>query len=134
MRIRFILVSMALACASAAMAQSPYESSGRFCQVCAMKLRDQALLKVEPQVFVPTTSRSVQSRVTRGKRPSLRPFSGSASRPRVNNPVPNHKSSWDANWTANYGGFDNPDAPRAAQLHPVIVHSAAEPVLLRAAL
>ena len=27
-----------------------------------------------------------------------------------NNPVPNYKSAWDANWTLNYGGFDSPDA------------------------
>ncbi|GAA5484648.1 hypothetical protein Hsar01_03894 [Haloferula sargassicola] len=32
--------------------------------------------------------------------------------PTQNNPVPNCKSSWDQNWMANYGGYDNPD-PRA---------------------
>jgi hypothetical protein len=26
-----------------------------------------------------------------------------------NNPVPNHMSSWDMNWAANYGGTDDPD-------------------------
>jgi len=26
-----------------------------------------------------------------------------------NNPVPNYKSCWDANWTSNYGGFDTPE-------------------------
>ena len=40
-----------------ARAQSPYESSADFAKY-AMKLREQALLKVEPQVFVPTTSRT----------------------------------------------------------------------------
>lgn len=30
-------------------------------------------------------------------------------RPTVNNPVPNHKSSWDVNWARNYGGTDTPD-------------------------
>ena len=30
-------------------------------------------------------------------------------RPTANNPVPNYKSSWDARWAKNYGGFDNPD-------------------------
>jgi hypothetical protein len=29
--------------------------------------------------------------------------------PSGNNPVPNRSSSWDKNWTRNYGGFDNPD-------------------------
>src|SRR5712691_13454382 len=35
---------------------SPYATSADFAKY-AMKLRDQALLKVEPQVFVPTTSK-----------------------------------------------------------------------------
>lgn len=30
-------------------------------------------------------------------------------RPTKNNPVPNHISSWDANWAKNYGGTDDPD-------------------------
>src|SRR6185369_11597700 len=32
--------------------------------------------------------------------------------PNGNNPVPNRSSSWDKNWTRNYGGFDNPDSSR----------------------
>ena len=46
---------------------SPYESSADFAKY-AMKLREQALLKVEPQVFVPTTSRPSARRVFRGRR------------------------------------------------------------------
>jgi hypothetical protein len=30
-------------------------------------------------------------------------------KPTANNPTPNRSSSWDANWTKSYGGFDNPD-------------------------
>lgn len=29
--------------------------------------------------------------------------------PTENNPVPNTKSSWDANWMANFGGYDDPN-------------------------
>jgi hypothetical protein len=29
--------------------------------------------------------------------------------PSANNPTPNRSSSWDANWTKNYGGFDDPN-------------------------
>src|SRR5947208_3017085 len=29
--------------------------------------------------------------------------------PSFHNPVPNRASSWDKNWTRNYGGFDNPE-------------------------
>jgi len=48
------------------MAQSPYESSADFAKY-ARKLREQALLKVEPQVFVPTASRTARRRATLGK-------------------------------------------------------------------
>jgi hypothetical protein len=30
-------------------------------------------------------------------------------RPTENNPAPNHISSWDARWAANFGGYDNPN-------------------------
>ena len=34
-------------------------------------------------------------------------------KPSGNNPVPNRSSSWDANWTKSYGGFDDPNrSPR----------------------
>jgi hypothetical protein len=33
-------------------------------------------------------------------------------KPTRGNPVPNHKSSWDAKWAANYGGTDTPDAAK----------------------
>lgn len=31
-------------------------------------------------------------------------------KPTANNPTPNKSSSWDGEWTKNYGGFDDPDA------------------------
>jgi len=90
-----------------ALAQSPYESSADFAKY-AMKLRQEALLKVEPQVFVPTTSRNTFSRFPWKTNIVTTVFwIGEAAG--GNNPVPNVKSSWDANWTYNYGGFDNPD-------------------------
>lgn len=30
-------------------------------------------------------------------------------RPSAHNPVPNNKSTWDANWARNFGGYDNPN-------------------------
>src|SRR5256886_5127818 len=30
-------------------------------------------------------------------------------KPSGNNPVPNRRSSWDKDWTRNYGGFDDPN-------------------------
>ena len=40
-------------------------------------------------------------------------------RPTANNPVPNRASSWDKNWTQNYGGYDNPDRSQRRDLIPV---------------
>lgn len=40
-------------------------------------------------------------------------------RPSGNNPVPNRASAWDANWTKNYGGYDNPEQSRRRDFVPV---------------
>src|SRR4051794_29208319 len=39
-------------------------------------------------------------------------------KPTANNPVPNRSSSWDKNWTENYGGFDNPDRAQRRDFIP----------------
>src|SRR5437868_14942403 len=109
MRNGFILAILALVGVSSAAAQSPYESAADFAKY-ARKLREQALLKVEPQGFVPTASRT--STTTRYPWKSnivttpvwIREQAGG------NNPVPNHKSTWDANLASNYVGYDNPDS------------------------
>ena len=55
-------------------------------------------------------------------------------KPTANNPVPNRSSSWDANWTKNYGGLRRSRDVETSRFHPGEIHAAAEPVLLRAAL
>lgn len=96
---------------------SPYESAADFAKY-AQKLREQALLKVEPQVFVPTSSRPTFSQFNWKSNIVTTVFwIGEAAG--GNNPVPNVKSSWDANWTANYGGFDTPDASARRNYIPV---------------
>lgn len=109
-----LLASLSVICARG---QSPYESSADFAKY-AMKLREQALLKVEPQVFVPTTSRNTISRFP-WKTNIVTTIFWVGERAAGNNPVPNHKSSWDANWTYNYGGFDNPDSSARRNYLPV---------------
>jgi hypothetical protein len=39
-------------------------------------------------------------------------------KPTANNPVPNLSSSWDTNWTKNYGGFDDPEKSRRHDFIP----------------
>src|SRR4051812_25814532 len=106
MRRFLLLFGLFVVTASGLCGQSPYESSADFAKY-AMKLREQALLKVEPQVFVPTTSRASMTRYPWKTNIVTTVFwIGEAAA--GNNPVPNVKSSWDANWTSNYGGVDTP--------------------------
>lgn len=100
-----------------ASAQSPYESAADFAKY-AMKLREQAMLKVEPQVFVPTSSRTSTQRYP-WKTNIVTTVFWIGEQPTQNNPVPNTKSSWDANWTANYGGYDTPDPNQRRNYIPV---------------
>src|SRR5215467_8601546 len=86
---------------------SPYATAADFAKY-AMKLREQALLKVEPQVLIPTSSRPAVQRY-QWKSNIVTTVFWVGEQAGGNNPVPNYKSSWDYNWTANYGGTDNPD-------------------------
>jgi len=112
-----LIAAGSLAAAIFAGAQSPYESSADFAKY-AMKLRAQALLKVEPQVFVPTTSRFSSSRYP-WKTDIVTTIFWIGEMPTANNPVPNHKSSWDSDWTRNYGGYDDPDSSRRHDYIPI---------------
>lgn len=111
------IISLFLAAASGVCAQSPYESSADFAKY-AMKLREQALLKVEPQVFVPTSSRTSTQRYP-WKTNIVTTVFWIGEQPTENNPVPNTKSSWDANWTQSYGGYDTPDNGNRRNYIPV---------------
>jgi hypothetical protein len=96
---------------------SPYATAADFAKY-AMKLREQALLKVEPQVFVPTSSRpAVQRYAWKNNIVTTVFWIGESAG--GNNPVPNFRSSWDLNWQANYGGFDNPDRSARRSYIPV---------------
>lgn len=102
-------------------AQSPYSSSNDFAKY-AMKLRESALLKLEPQVFIPTTTRpSLFS--SGGKYPWKEKIVTTVfwvgELPTQNNPVPNTASSWDPNWTQSFGGFDNPDPNMRRNFLPI---------------
>ena len=104
-----ILIAVSAACALPAAGQSPYVSSADFAKYAA-KLRESAILKMEPKVVIPTASRTLG---VAGKYPWKtnivttifwigEPAGG-------NNPVHNVSSSWDLNWESSYGGYDNPN-------------------------
>jgi hypothetical protein len=96
---------------------SPYATAADFAKY-AMKLREQALLKVEPQVFVPTSSRPMTQRFP-WKINIVTTVFWVGEQAGGNNPVPNYRSSWDLNWTTNYGGFDTPDPSSRRNYIPV---------------
>jgi hypothetical protein len=96
---------------------SPYATAADFAKY-AMKLRELALLKVEPQVFVPTASRPAPTRFP-WKTNIVTTVFWIGEQAGGNNPVPNYKSSWDLNWTQNYGGFDTPDTSARRNYIPV---------------
>ncbi len=92
-------------------AQSPYSSNADFAEHARL-LRDNALLKVEPQVFVPSTNVTSPRFFSRSpwKENIITTVFWIGERPTKNNPTPNHASSWDPVWAENYGGYDDPDA------------------------
>ena len=96
---------------------SPYATAADFAKY-AMKLREQALLKVEPQVFVPTSSRPAVQRFA-WKTNIVTTVFWVGEQAGGNNPVPNFRSSWDLNWQANYGGFDTPEKSDRRDFIPV---------------
>ena len=106
-----LLADLAVAAKGEEQSTSPYATAADLFKY-AMKLRTQALLKVEP----PT-------------RPAIQPFPWKTNivttvfwvgEPAgANNPVSNYRSSWDANWTGNYGGLDNPDSSTRRNYIPV---------------
>lgn len=107
-----------VAAAATTFAQSPYQSSSDFAKY-AMKLRESALLKIEPQVFIPTTGRNMVFGRYPWKMKIVTTVFWIGERAAGNNPVPNHKSSWDPEWESNYGGFDNPDPSTRRNYIPV---------------
>jgi hypothetical protein len=121
---RLLAVCLILVMADAArgdeQSTSPYATAADFAKFVkyAMKLREQALLKVEPQVFVPTSSRPAAQRFP-WKTTIVTTVFWVGEQAGGNNPVPNFKSSWDANWTGSYGGFDNPDSSSRRNYIPV---------------
>jgi hypothetical protein len=119
---RRIITLLILANASTALyaeeqSMAPYATAADFAKY-AMKLREQALLKVEPQVFVPTSSRPAIQHFP-WKTNIVTTIFWIGEQAGGNNPVPNFRSCWDANWTNNYGGFDNPETSARRNYIPV---------------
>lgn len=66
-----------------------------------------------PRVFAPTLPRVVYTKYP-WKTEIMTTVFWVGELPTENNPTPNTKSSWDPQWTQNFGGFDDPDPARRA--------------------
>jgi hypothetical protein len=76
------------------------------------KPQDDNLLKVDPYVSAAKADPPFLSKPAEcfpWKKEIVTTVFWIGEKPSANNPVPNRSSSWDANWTKSYGGFDNPD-------------------------
>jgi hypothetical protein len=111
------LLGLALLAGGRAVAQSPFQSSADFAKY-AMKLRESALLGMEPQVIIPTTSRPVAGKY-QWKTQIVTTVFWIGEPAGGNNPVHNFSSSWDLNWESSYGGFDNPNPGSRRNFIPV---------------
>jgi hypothetical protein len=100
-----LLVACALAFVSAQMAAATAVSEF---ERLAMALRENAIHRIEPPVST-TPLGGIGSGRYPWKKNIVTTVFWVGERPTVNNPVPNHKSSWDQHWVKNFGGYDNPD-------------------------
>lgn len=95
--------------ASGANGQSPYQTSVDFARY-AMKLREESILRLEPQVIVPTESNRDGARgLYPWKLNIVATVFWVGEQAATNNPVHNFSSSWDVYWWKAFGGYDNPN-------------------------
>jgi hypothetical protein len=76
------------------------------------RLQEDVLLKVDPIAYAPSASGSARPKADerfRWKKDIVTTVFWIGEEPSGNNPIPNHSSSWDANWGRSYGGFDDPN-------------------------
>lgn len=103
----FLILALCGLGTTSAPAESALSSGSDFARY-AMKLRENALIRIQPPV---TTSRSFSFGFSKypWKLDITTTVFWVGEHPTQNNPVPNYKSSWDPQWAQNYGGFDDPD-------------------------
>jgi len=86
------------------------------------KLSEDLLVNVDSLVFAPrhlTLPASQAGERFPWKRDIVTTVFWIGEEPSGNNPVPNRASSWDRNWTGNYGGFDDPNPAHRSNYIPV---------------
>lgn len=90
--------------------------SSTFCALASGQLASsygQGVTTGMPRVYTPTRTRALRIRYPWRQRITTTLF-WIGEEPTEKNPTPNHASSWDPKWEANYGGFDDPDPRKRA--------------------
>ena len=86
------------------------------------RLNEEVLLRVDPIGYTPPPV-SAKQREGEERYPWKRDIVTTVfwigEKPSANNPVPNHKSSWDKSWAKNYGGYDDPKRANRQNYIPV---------------
>ena len=97
----------------------PFSEKAAFSRY-AERLRESAIHALEPQVVIPTLSRSNfrSSNKYPWHRGIVTTVFWVGENASVNNPVHNRASSWDSNWMTSYGGYDNPDPAKRRGYYP----------------
>jgi hypothetical protein len=96
---------------------SPYATASDFAEYAA-KLREQSLLKVEPQVLAPTSSHPATQRFP-WKMNIVTTIFWIGEKQSTEKASREHESVWDKDWQKNYGGVDNPDSSTRRDYTPV---------------
>jgi hypothetical protein len=76
------------------------------------KLHDDLLMSVDPISYTPSIKYPSATKLSERypwRKQIVTTVFWIGEQPSANNPTPNRSSSWDANWTKNYGGFDDPN-------------------------
>lgn len=110
------VVALMAPAAGAADAKPPKGTGNQFSQL-AMRLRENTLQAIEPQVTAVTGARNGFHRFP-WKTNIVTTVFWVGERPTANNPTPNHKSSWDQAWARNFGGTDYPEPAKRANFIP----------------
>ena len=85
------------------------------------KSQDDAVVSVDSLVFAPRHLNGTSKPGERfpWKKEIVTTVFWIGEKPSENNPVPNRSSSWDRDWTKNYGGYDDPNPTNRSNYIPV---------------
>lgn len=100
-----------------ASASVPRGSEAEF-ELQAQEIRREQLRRLQPQVLIPNTISKGFGRYP-WRRNIVTTVFWVGEQPTANNPTPNCKSSWDQNWHASFGGYDDPNPAMRRNYIPI---------------